>query len=121
MSFLLVVRNILVPSLLVVTAIGTSPSIAADPPGSSVSSSGGKVCFYESTSMTGEGFCAQAGESNSYLGDWNNRIVSLRTVGYGTQVDVCTAPNFRNCTTISGSVPVLGWLLQGSISSFQVH
>jgi uncharacterized protein YraI len=80
-----------------------------------------RACFYDRANMRGQSFCARAGESNRNLGAWNNRIVSLRTSGRNTRVEVCTERNFRNCSTFTGDVPVLNFMLQGNISSFRVR
>ena len=67
----------------------------------------GEVCFYEGTSYRGPSFCVRSGETIPSLGDWSDRISSIRNSS-NVQVQVCSEASYRNCRTYTTSASSLG-------------
>jgi uncharacterized protein YraI len=66
-----------------------------------------EACFFESTRYRGPSFCMERGDSIRNLGDWTDRISSIRNTD-GLQITVCSETNFRNCRTYTTSATSLG-------------
>jgi uncharacterized protein YraI len=79
----------------------------------------GDVCFYDGPRYTGASFCLDRGQQVARLGNWNNRISSIRNQR-GLRVDVCTTQSYSSCRTYSTSASDLG-RLGNSISSIRVR
>ncbi|WDR05133.1 SH3 domain-containing protein [Devosia rhodophyticola] len=60
------------------------------------------VCFYDRSRYRGQRFCLSRGQSLRNLGDFANRISSIRNPA-GLRVDVCARPRFRDCRTYTTS------------------
>ncbi|WDR04022.1 SH3 domain-containing protein [Devosia algicola] len=60
------------------------------------------VCFYDRNRYRGQRFCLSRGESLRNLGDFANRVSSIRNPD-GLRVDVCARPRFRDCRTYTTS------------------
>lgn len=82
-----------------------------------------RVCFYDRPSFRGASFCLRPGNGNSDLGNWRNRIASVAIRGSHSGslgVDLCTARNFRNCTSIRDDMWSVSRHLRGAIVSVKV-
>lgn len=65
------------------------------------------VCFYDGSNYRGGSFCVAPGENYPDLGQWGDRISSVRNdAGYSVQV--CSEANYRNCRTYTTSASQLG-------------
>jgi uncharacterized protein YraI len=78
-----------------------------------------EACFYDDTRFRGRSFCGVPGDADPRLGNWGDRIASIRIRGR-TTVQVCAEANFRDCDTFSDDVPVLPRWLEHRILSFRV-
>ncbi|WP_449394016.1 SH3 domain-containing protein [Devosia riboflavina] len=82
-----------------------------------------RVCFYDRPNFRGDSFCLRPGNGNDDLGNWRNRIASVAMRGgqsSSLSVDLCTARNFRNCTSVRDDMPNVSRHLQGAIASVKV-
>jgi len=79
-----------------------------------------RVCFYEDFNYNGRSFCARPGQGDRRLGNWNDRISSIRVFG-GASAYVCEDWNFNGrCATVSNNRPQLRGRNNDVISSFRV-
>jgi len=66
-----------------------------------------EVCFFDRTSFRGPSFCLDSGASIRNLGDWTDRISSIRN-NSGLNVQICSDTSYRNCRTYTTSASSLG-------------
>jgi uncharacterized protein YraI len=80
-----------------------------------------EVCFYEHVNFDGDSFCARPGERIRSLGQWNDRISSIRVRG-GAEALVCEHDGFNGrCITIDRNARDLGRGGNDIISSIRVR
>jgi uncharacterized protein YraI len=80
-----------------------------------------RVCFYEHVDFGGDSFCVRPGERLRALGDWNDRISSIRVRG-DAEALVCEHNGFRGrCVVIDRNVRNLGPRGNDIISSIRVR
>lgn len=80
-----------------------------------------RVCFFEHVNFGGDSFCARPGERIRSLGDWNDRISSIRVRGDARAL-VCEHNNFQGrCVVIDRNVRNLGQRGNDIISSIRVR
>lgn len=80
-----------------------------------------RVCFYEDVRFGGDQFCARPGERLRSLGNWNDRISSIRVFG-DAEAQVCEHNGFRGrCVVIDRNVRNLGRRGNDVISSIRVR
>ena len=79
----------------------------------------GDVCFYEGVNFTGGSFCLDRGQQVARLGQWNNRISSIRN-RKGVRVEICANQSYSGCRVYTTSASNLG-RLGNSISSIRVR
>lgn len=80
-----------------------------------------RVCFYEDWDYQGASFCARPGERLARLGQWNDRISSIRVFG-DAEAQVCVDNNFNGrCVIVDRSVRNLGNAGNDRISSIRVR
>ena len=79
-----------------------------------------RVCFYEHFNYEGDRFCVRPGDRLRSLGDWNDRISSIRVIG-DAEAQVCEHNNFRGrCIVVDESRRRLGGA-NDQISSVRVR
>ena len=82
---------------------------------------GGQVCFYEDFNYRGDSFCARPGQRDASLGNFNDRISSIRIRG-DAQVQVCEDFNYNGrCAVLDRSRSSLGGRNNDIISSYRVR
>lgn len=82
---------------------------------------GDRVCFYEHVNYRGDSFCVRPGERLRRLGDWNDKISSIRVRG-DAEALVCEHERFRGrCITIDENVRNVGRRANDIISSIRVR
>jgi uncharacterized protein YraI len=80
-----------------------------------------EVCFYEDVNFGGDSFCARPGERIRSLGQWNDRISSIRVRG-DAQALVCEHDGFDGrCVTVNRNARDLGRNGNDIISSIRVR
>ncbi|MCB1518891.1 MAG: SH3 domain-containing protein [Hyphomicrobiaceae bacterium] len=80
-----------------------------------------RVCVYSGAGYTGSEFCASPGGNYRTLGNWNDKISSVR-VEAGADVTLCTGINYSGfCRTLTHSEAQLGGTLNNNVSSFHTH
>ncbi|WP_417308175.1 peptidase inhibitor family I36 protein [Devosia sp.] len=80
-----------------------------------------RVCFFEDVNFGGDRFCVRPGERLSRLGQWNDKISSVRVSG-DAEAQVCEDNNFRGrCIVISRDARNLGRGGNDRISSIRVR
>ncbi|HEV7344642.1 MAG TPA: SH3 domain-containing protein [Devosia sp.] len=81
----------------------------------------GEVCFFEDFDYGGNSFCAQPGDRDADLQDFNDTISSIRSSG-SVEVQVCEDYDFQGrCAVISSNQPRLEGRNNDIISSYRVR
>lgn len=81
----------------------------------------GEACFFENWNYSGPSICFSAGENSTFLGNWNDRISSIR-LDQGVTAIVCSDANYGGeCVQYSSSVSQLTGSRNDTASSLQVR
>ena len=80
-----------------------------------------RACFYSGNNYSGQTVCVNSGQSLSSIGNWNDKVSSVRLYN-GASVTMCQHVGFNGfCRTSSNNEPALGPWLNNKISSVRVH
>lgn len=100
--------------------VGVSVQVTANKEPIYVSSEG-TVCFYEFHNYKGSAVCLTAGENRRSLGNWNDRISSVKLSGGATAI-ICLDENYEGvCVEVNQNYTSFSGDLENNVSSWKIN